>query len=266
MSDPTIGLAVQRRLDRLDAIATSLKTQSGAMALLGLGFVGLNVDRDDRFSDLDFFVVSDPPSVGPLRDDLSWLSSVQPLAFTHRNTPYGWKILFDDGIFAEFAVFSQEQLPHIPFHEGRLVWARADFDPNLAAPTRHAEPVDPAWAISEALTCLFVGLGRYRRGEVLAAQRLIQGSALDIVLKAMQALDGTAMATDQFNPSRRVEQLWPDRIDWLRQACAGYGHSTEAAQVLLTELKRFGPLPTALVTAIEALLHEQDLKDEYAAV
>ena len=266
MSDPTIGLAVQRLLDRLDAIATSLSTQSGALALLGLGSVGLNVTRADRFSDLDFFVIAEPPSVGPLRDDLSWLSSVQPLAFAHKNTQDGWKVLFDDGIFAEFAVFSPGQLPSIPFQKGRLVWARADFDPNLAVPIRQAERIDPAWAISEALTCLFVGLGRFRRGEVLAAQRLIQGSALDLVLMAMQPLDGAAIATDPFNPSRRVEQIWPDRIDWLKQACAGYGRSVEAAQILLTELGRIGPLPTAIVTAIEALLNAPDLKDDYAAV
>lgn len=266
MSEPTIGLAVQRLLDRLDAIATSLNTQSGALALLGLGSVGLNVDRADHFSGLDFFVIAEPSSVGPLRDDLNWLSSVQPLAFAHKNTLDGWKILFDDGIFAEFAVFSPGQLPNIPFQEGRLVWARADFDPSLGAPTRHAELIDPTWVISEALTRLFVGLGRYRRGEALAAQRLIQGSALDLVLKAMQALDGAAIAADPFNPSRRVEQLWPCRIDWLRQACASYGHSIEAARVLLSELSRIGLLPTALVTAIELLLHEPDLKDEYAAV
>jgi hypothetical protein len=266
MSEPTIGLTVQRLLDRLDAIAASLNTHSGALALLGLGSVRLSVDRADRFYDLDFFVIAEASSVGPLRDDLNWLSSVQPLAFTHKNTLDSCKILFKDGIFAEFAVFSPRQLSNIPFQEGRLVWARTDFDPNLGVPTRHAEPIDPTSTISEALTCLFVGLGRYRRGELLAAQRLIQGSALYLVLKAKQALHGAAIAADPFNSSRRVEQLWPDRIDWLRQACAGSGHSIEAAQVLLSELSRIGPLPTALVTAIELLLHEPDLKDEYATV
>jgi hypothetical protein len=40
MIDPTIGPAVQRFLDRLEAIALSLSQRSGALAVLGLGSVG----------------------------------------------------------------------------------------------------------------------------------------------------------------------------------------------------------------------------------
>ena len=265
MSDSTIGPSVQRLLDRMDAIAARLKTETGALALLGLGSVGLDTGRADRFSDLDFFVIAETQTAIALREDLGWLSSIRPLTFRHRNTADGWKVLFDDGIFAEFAVFSPEQLPQIPFQAGRVVWARDDFDPSILVPTRHADTTEIAWAVSEALTCLYVGLGRFRRGEILAAQRLIQGSALDLVLKIMLADGSSGQGADPFNPSRRVEQIWPERGDWLRQACAGYGHSLEAAQILLTELAHFGPLPSALVAAIEALLHAPDMKDDHAA-
>lgn len=265
MSDPTIGPAVQRLLDRLDAIATSLKAESGALALLGLGSVGLDVARADRFSDLDFFAIAEPETARALREDLSWLSSIQPLTFAHRNTADGWKILFEDGIFAEFAVFAPEQLPHIPYQAGRLIWVQSGFDPNLLAPTRSANSVDITWAVSEALTCLYVGLGRFWRGERLAAQRMIQGNVLDLVLKIMLASDQSGQGADPFNPSRRVEQIWPDRRAWLEQACAGYGHCLEAAQILLNELTRFGPLPSGMVDAIEALFHAPSLKDDDAA-
>ena len=250
MSEPTIGPAVQRLLDRLDAIAASLKTQTGALALLGLGSVGLDVARADRFSDLDFFAIAEPQTAKALREDLGWLSSIQPLTFAHRNTADGWKVLFEDGIFAEFAVFSPEQLSHIPFQAGRLVWAQASFDTNLLTPTRHADSVDLQWAVSEALTCLYVGLGRFWRGERLAAQRMIQGNALDLVLKVMLAGDQSKQDTDPFNPSRRAEMIWPERRAFLEQACAGYGHCIEAAQILLNELTRFDPLSSGLVAAI----------------
>ncbi|MCE2892115.1 MAG: hypothetical protein O9270_14375 [Aquidulcibacter sp.] len=265
MSDFTIGPAVQRLLDRLDAIAASLAQKDGTLALLGLGSVGLDIARADRYSDLDFFVVAEPSTVHRLRDQLAWLSAVNPLVFAHRNTADGWKILFEDGIFAEFAVFSQEQLPHIPFQAGRLVWARAGFDTNVLAPIRQADQTNVAWAVVEALTCLYVGLGRFWRGERLAAQRMIQGNALDLVLKIMRVDEHAGPGADPFDPSRRVEQIWPDRREWLKQACAGYGYSLEAAQILLTELRRFGPLPSALVAAIEALLHAPTLKDDDAA-
>lgn len=266
MTDPTIGPAVQRLLDRLDAIAASLAQQDGALALLGLGSVGLDIARADRFSDLDFFAIAEPKSAIALREDLNWLSSVKPLSFAHRNTPDGWKVLFEDGIFAEFAVFSPKQLPQIPFQAGRLVWAHLGFEVNLVAPMRYAEPMDRAWGISEALTCILVGLGRFHRGEVLAAQRLIQGSALDLVLAMLHAQLAAEQGGDPFNPSRRVERIWPDRREWLKQACDGYGHSLEAAQIILTELTRLGPLPSALVAAIEALLQVPDLKDNHATV
>ncbi len=266
MRDATIGPAVQRLLDRLDAIAASLAQKDGTLALLGLGSVGLEMARADHFSDLDFFVVAEPRIVHELRGDLVWLTAVKPIVFEHRNTPDGWKVLFEDEIFAEFAVFSPEQLPSIPFQAGRLIWSRADFDLSLLSPCRQADPIEPAWAVLEALTCIYVGLGRFRRGEVLAAQRMIQGSALDLVLKVMQAGEGDGQSIDPFNPSRRVEQFWPDRIDWLKQACAGYGHSLEAAQIILTELHRLAPLPAALVAAIEALLDPSDPTDHYATL
>jgi len=265
MSDPTIGSAVQRLLDRLEAIAASLALQPGSLALLGLGSVGLEVARADRYSDLDFFVIAEPQAAIALREDLGWLSSIQPLSFRHRNTADGWKVLFDDGIFCEFAVFSPEQLPLIPFQAGRVIWARDDFDTSILIPTRQADQTDIAWAVSEALTCLYVGLGRLRRGEKLAAQRLIQGSALDLVLTIMLADGSVEQGADPFNPSRRVEQIWPERGNWLKHACAGYGQSLEAGQILLTELVRFGPLPSGLVAAIEALLHAPAMKDDEAA-
>jgi len=42
-------------LTRLDDIGRSLDSTGRALALLGLGSVGLEADRLDQFSDLDFF-------------------------------------------------------------------------------------------------------------------------------------------------------------------------------------------------------------------
>ena len=266
MSDRTIGPAVQHLLGRLDAIGTCLERQKGALALLGLGSVGLDVWRADRFSDLDFFVIAEAETAVWLREDLSWLSSVETLSFAHRNTADGWKVLFADGIFGEFAVFAPEQLPNIPFQAGRLIWSREGFDVKTLKPSRQIEPIDITWTLSEALTCIYVGLCRFRRGEVLASHRMIQGHALDLVLNLMWSSIEGEQRGDPFNSSRRAELIWPDRRAWLRQVCAGYDQSVEAAQILLTELDRFGPLPKPLLTAIEALLAAPDLKDEDAAL
>ena len=44
-------------LTRLDEIGHSLEKSGHALALLGLGSVGLELDRIDAYSDLDFFVI-----------------------------------------------------------------------------------------------------------------------------------------------------------------------------------------------------------------
>ena len=52
----------QQLLDRLDAIAQSQAQTPGALALLSLGASGGQLDRLDRYSDLDFFVIFAPGS------------------------------------------------------------------------------------------------------------------------------------------------------------------------------------------------------------
>lgn len=45
-------------LERLDQIALSLQDTKKACALLGFGSVGIETDRMDEYSDLDFLVVA----------------------------------------------------------------------------------------------------------------------------------------------------------------------------------------------------------------
>jgi hypothetical protein len=44
-------------LYRLDEIGKSLEKSGHALALIGLGSVGLELERLDQYSDLDFFVI-----------------------------------------------------------------------------------------------------------------------------------------------------------------------------------------------------------------
>jgi len=47
----------EKLLKRLDDIGQELSKRPGALALIGLGSVGLERERLDTFSDLDFFVI-----------------------------------------------------------------------------------------------------------------------------------------------------------------------------------------------------------------
>src|SRR5712691_9682812 len=109
-------------LERLDAIGRSLEKSGHALALIGLGSVGLELDRLDAFSDLDFFAIVEDGHKARYIENLDWLSAVAPVAYHFRNTADGHKLLFQDGIFCEFAVFETDELKSIPFARGRMVW------------------------------------------------------------------------------------------------------------------------------------------------
>ena len=97
-------------LKRLDEIGHSLEQSNHALALIGLGSVGLELERLDAYSDLDFFVIVEPGYKHSFLDDLHWLSALCPVAYCFPNMEDGYKLLFEDGIFCEFAIFEPDEL------------------------------------------------------------------------------------------------------------------------------------------------------------
>ncbi len=142
-----------------------------------------------------FFAIVREGFKGHYIDQPRLVIHVQPIAYALRNTVDGYKVLFEDGIFCEFAVFEPQEMAHIPFSAGRIVWKVPDFDESVCVPrqsTRHDEPA-LEWRLGEALTNLYVGMGRFRRGEKLSAARFIQNYAVDQVLNLASRIEsGTA--------------------------------------------------------------------------
>jgi hypothetical protein len=247
-----------RLLGRLDAIGRALADSGHALALIGLGSVGRETERLDAWSDLDFFVVVEPGHKARYLTRLDWLAAAAPLVWQFRNTVDGHKALMDDGVFCEFAVFEPQELSAIPFAPGRLVWRRADADPALAEPRRPLPTPsrDETWIVGEALSCLFVGLQRWRRGERLAATRMVQGQALDrlIELDALRTPAAGAAAADPFNGERRLEARRPALAAELPALVPGYERTPQAALAMLDALERRGAVLAApMVERIRAL-------------
>lgn len=227
-------------LSRLDDIGMSLAQTSTALALIGLGSVGNDLDRLDRYSDLDFFVIAGKGHKNEFLDDLSWLRFVRPIAYAFRNTADGYKLLFDDDIFCEFAVFEEAELRQIPFAAGRIVWKREGVTDALRLPAKEArigDKHDMEWSLGEALTNLYVGLNRFLRGERLSAMRFIQVYAIDRVLELHQTLvPASSTSRDIFAPERRLEQRHPDIVELLPTFAQGYERSPQSAQAILAYL------------------------------
>jgi predicted enzyme related to lactoylglutathione lyase len=250
----------QALLHRLDEIGQSLAHTGEALALLGLGSAGLELDRLDAYSDLDFFAIAKPGRKAAFLADLGWLSSIQPIAYRFQNTPDGCKLLFEDGIFCEFAVFEESELAAAVFAPGRVIWKTEDFDEALLTPKPAVPP--PArsieWAVGEAVTCLYVGLCRYRRGEKLSAARFVQHYAVDRIVELAPTLEAEQPAfRDPFALERRFEARFQGLAREMPQFVQGYERTPESARAILQFLAARFDVNPAMQRVILALCDEQ---------
>jgi hypothetical protein len=65
-------------LRRLDDLGAHLATRKDALALIGLGSAGVEYDRFDEHSDLDFFVVVEDGAKRGYLESIDWLQARQP--------------------------------------------------------------------------------------------------------------------------------------------------------------------------------------------
>ncbi len=247
----------EQLLHRLSEIAESVRHSGKGIAVLGLGSTGHELDRIDRYSDIDFFAIVAEGSKEEFIASLQWLEAVHPIAYAFQNTADGFKVLFADGIFAEFAVFSPSELNNIAYAPGRVIWKSDAFDDRLAEgsglpPMGGKRSLD--WLLGEILTNLYVGLGRWHRGEKLAALRLVQGHAIDRLMELAMYIEPAQSAQgDPFAPERRFEARFPSLAARLPTFMQGYDHTPESALAILEFLGEHFDVNPAVHSAITGL-------------
>jgi hypothetical protein len=245
----------ERLLQRMDELGAVLAHRGDAIALIGLGSVGVDLDRLDEHSDMDFFVVVDDVAKQRYLDSIDWLAALAPVQFSFANSVDGRKVLFADGLFAEYAVFTLDELHAGSFPPGRLVWARNDAPAGIEDSGKPLEPSPYAYAeyqVNEALTNLYVGLHRDARGERLAATRLIQSHAVDRLLTYLE-LTEPGPRQDLFVIERGVERSWGPDVLPLAQLVPGYDRNREAALAVLGWLEARAEVDPTLAAEIRRL-------------
>lgn len=244
-------------LQRLDEIGKSLEQSGHAIALLGLGSVGQELHRLDDYSDLDFFVIVEEGFKKEYINNLEWLGKTAPVAYNFQNTVDGHKLLFEDGVFCEFAVFEERELPEISYAPGRIVWKRADVSAALAIPVKKsAVQQKPAleWFLGEALTNLYVGLARNKRGEKISAMKFIQIYAVDRIVELAEHIEKSGSSSyDEFAHERRFEQRYPMISRQLAQWMQGYNRNNESALAILNFLEEHFDVNAAIAKEIRKL-------------
>lgn len=245
-------------LQRLDDIGRSLEKREDALALFGLGSVGIETDRIDEFSDLDFFVIAAPGRKQPLIECLDWLEEICPLAYRFQNCELGHKFLYEDGIYGEFAVFEIDELDNALYTGGRMVWKRPSFANDdivtgkAPLPSIRASSIDHV--VGEAVTNLYVGLGRFLRGEKMSAFKFIQVYPIDGLLSVMHLLEPeTTYFPDAFGNERRMECRFPQFSKIIDGLLQGYDKSPESALQLLEFLESIYPVNARMCKEIRTL-------------
>jgi hypothetical protein len=244
-------------LERLDAIASGFRSRGDAIAVLGLGSVGIDSERLDEHSDLDFFVVVDDDAKERYLTELGWLEDAGPIVYSFDNSPDGRKVLWADGLYAEYAIFTLDELRAGSYVGARVVWARDDAPPDIHRAGRPLTPPPyerPEYQVGEALTNLYVGLHRDLRGEHLAATRLIQTHAID---RLLTYLDVTGAAgrprQDPFAVERGAERRFGRDALPFAAMVPGYERNREAALAILEWLEARTEVSGALAGEIRTL-------------
>lgn len=245
-------------LHRLDEIGKSLEKKGGALLLLGVGSVGIETARLDDYSDLDFFVIVRPDQKNRYIDNLDWLEEVLPLAYSFKNTEVGYKILFEDGIYGEYAIFEESELINGSYTEGRVVWKDPSYNntgiskPSNPIPSPKKDSLDHP--LNEALTNLYVGLSRFARGERLSATKFVQGHAVDRILSVLHLIEQEVdYFPDPFGNERRMEKRYPHFAEIITDMIQGYDHVPVSALRILSFLEEVYPVNRQLSDEIRRL-------------
>lgn len=167
--------------------------------------------------------------------------------------------MFGDDIFCEFAVFEGEELKNIPFGRGKIIWKEDGFDETVCIPRDDTKPIKQNpnidWIVGEALTNLYVGLGRYRRGEKLSAYKFVQCYAVDRVVALISLLEEVQIdCSDHLDPARRLEFRYPRMSKDFSSYIQGYDKTPESALAILEFLDNNFEVNECIKTNILSLI------------
>lgn len=183
--------------------------------VIGLVFLGSSADhsRVDQYSDQDFFLVVKPNSGEDFRQDLSWLPNHGDIVLAPRETAHGLKVLYKSGLVLEFAVFEDAELELAAANDYLVALDKQDIAPRMAAIASKSipRPFDAEAGFELFLSLLVIGVGRARRGEVIAADQHIKGYAVEKLIQLVRSSKPSGTdRRDSLNAFRRFEFDYPE--------------------------------------------------------
>ena len=240
---------------RMEILSNNLKKYKDVQCLLGLGSMS-QIRRADAYSDMDFFLIVKNGTKKAFMDDLNWLA-VKPIVYQFRNSLDGYKILYEDGVYAEFAIFTEEEIVSATFTKGVIYYKSNDFDPTLVNPNHAPKPkkVDIEFNVNEALTNLYIGLLRLKRGEISSSTTFIQTYAYNLILPLFDTVyKRLDPFEDPFVFERRIEFRYKEMSSYLPKFRQGYNKNKASAKEMLSFLYENFDLNQIFLAVLHELL------------
>ena len=235
--------------ETLEVLALAAQNAPGAIALIGAGSAGAEISRMDQYSDIDFFLVVEEGVSSRFIDDNSWFGRELPIVFSFRDTEHGNKVLLENGVFLEFAIFTEAELAQNGIPGLRTIWCASEFSlPDLSA--KQPSTRELSYYVDQALSNLLVGALRLRRGERLAALAMVERYALTNLLTAFR-VKNNLKTEDPFNIERRAEEALG--VD-LAELVQGYEKVEHSLQNLLIFAERNFEVNGAIARSIRDTL------------
>lgn len=194
-------------------LKASLETDSRVVGLVMLGSAAEVTRKSDVWSDHDFFVITESGNQETFRTEFVWLPDHKNIVLAVRETAHGLKILYTNGHLLEYAVFDEAELRLAKVNDYRVLIDRKNISQILDTIAQSVEEIthDYSSNMGQFLGVLFVGVGRYARGEMLSSHNFIKNFALSnllpVLIEYLPAHDKTSL--DNLDPFRRFAQVFP---------------------------------------------------------
>ena len=179
-----------------DELVRTLTADPRVLGIVALGSMAARGRQPDRYSDHDFFVITE--AAEELRASTEWLPRREQLALWFRETPHGCKGVYDDGHLVEYAVFTPDEVSIARANDYRVLLDRERIEERMAAIVVPAETHDPAWLHGMFLSNLLVASQRAQRGELASARWMLAHAMRHLVT----LLGG---GNDSLDPLRRFD-------------------------------------------------------------
>jgi hypothetical protein len=179
-----------------DELVRTLTEDARVLGIVALGSMAARGRLPDRYSDHDFFVITE--AAEEVRGSTEWLPRREQLALWFRETPHGCKGVYDDGHLVEYAVFTPDELGIARANDYRVLLDRERIEERMAAIVVTPGSHDPVWLHGMFLSNLLVASQRAQRGELASARWMLAHAMRHLVT----LLGG---GNDSLDPLRRFD-------------------------------------------------------------